>query len=121
MLLAFSAAVSGASGQSAGLDSTLVGYTRSSLNLSLCAVVFEEEFEDVDRANRYQNGSIRAERLIQGGGWGAKEALRAHDFVLLNDFSFTLSSDTTWSSFRKSRFTGEFCDEMLAIVLGEGE
>lgn len=50
------------------LDSALLNYSRNSLNLGLCSVVFDEEFGDKGLADRYQAGSERAERLIREGG-----------------------------------------------------
>lgn len=116
MMCAFSGGAGAETEHEAVLDSALLNHTRSSLNLSLCAVVFEEEFEDTDRVSRYQNGSARAEMLIQEGGWEDEEAIRAHEAVLRQDFSFTLSPDITWSSFRRARFTRDFCDGVLALV-----
>jgi hypothetical protein len=115
----FSGGVCAEDERSAVPDSMLLDYARSSLNLSLCAVVFDEEFEDMDRASRYQNGSIRAEMLIQEGGWSRDETLRAHDFVLREGFSFTLPPDTTWSSFRRSHFDKDRCERALAKVARE--
>lgn len=101
------------------LDSALLNYSRSSLNLGLCSVVFDEEFGDNGRADRYQAGSERAERLIREGGWTEEEVLLAHDAVLQHDFSFTLPPDMSWSSFRRARFTRDFCDRTLAQVAGQ--
>jgi len=81
--------------------------------------VFDEEFGDNGRADRYQAGSERAERLIREGGWTEEEVLLAHDAVLQHDFSFTLPPDMSWSSFRRARFTRDFCDRTLAQVAGQ--
>lgn len=121
IMCAFSGGTGAETESEAALDSALLNHTRSSLNLSLCAVVFEEEFGDADRVGRYQNGSARAELLIQEGGWAGEEVVRAHDAVLRQDFSFTLSPDVTWSSYRRTRFTKDFCDGVLALVTRQTE
>ena len=120
LYLAF--ACSGSAGAETGtVDSRLLDYTRNSLNLSLCAVVFEEEHGDRNLADQYQNGSAQAEALIREGGWSDEEALRAHELVLQDDFSFTLPPDTTWGAFRKTHFSRELCDGALASVASQRE
>jgi len=115
---------SGGTGADAGhetvLDATLLNYSRSSQNLSLCAVVFDEEFEDAERAELSQAGVAQADMLIREGGWTQEEVVRAYDAVLEQDFSFTLPLDMTWSTFRRAHFTRDFCDRTLAQVAGQG-
>lgn len=101
------------------LDLVLMDYTRSSMNLSLCAVVFEEEFGDAGSATRYQEGSVHADLLIREGDWGQEEVLRAYNAVLQEEFSFSLSPGTTWSSFRRARFTKGHCDSALTMIGGD--
>lgn len=98
------------------MNSALVDYARSSLHLSLCAVVFEEELGDAQLAARYQNGSAMAERLIQESEWTSEEVLDAHNFVMERDFSFRLPRDESWNDFRKEYFSSEHCEEKLATV-----
>lgn len=116
LALSFSGGASAEAGPAVALDPVLVDYTRSSMNLSLCAVVFEEEFGDADSATRYQEGSVQADFLIREGDWGQEEVLRAYDAVLQEEFSFTLSPGTTWSSFRRARFTRGHCDSALTMI-----
>lgn len=98
------------------LDPMLVTYSRSSLNLSLCSVVFSEEFENQDLADRYQHGNERAEALIARGNWSQDDVLLAHELVLREEFSFQLTPDESWGEFRREYFTRPFCEEALAVI-----
>lgn len=121
VMLAVSAGAWAQAGRNEVLDPKLVDYTRIVLNLSLCVVAFEEEYKDVNSASRYQNGVVRTDLLMRQGGWDQEEWFHAHEAVLQEDFSFTLSPDTSWSSFQKEHFTSEFCDEALAQIDRVGE
>lgn len=112
---------SDARAETEALDPGLLDHARRSLNLSLCAVVFEEEHEDKKLANQYQDGSVRAELLIRQGGWSEEEILGAHQRVLHEDFSFTLSPEITWWEFRKSYFSRQRCDGALTSVTGQAK
>lgn len=108
-------------GISENLALELIRYSKASLNLSLCAVVFEEELRDFERAERYEAGVVHAERLIRQGSWADKEVLSASVSAMEQDYSFRLTPEKTWADFRREKFTRKFCDNVLDKLPGQSD
>ncbi|PSF05990.1 hypothetical protein C7H09_11650 [Marinobacter fuscus] len=108
-------------GISENLAPELIRYSKASLNLSLCAVVFEEEVRDFEGAERYGAGVVHTERLIRQGSWTDKEVLSASVSAMEQDYSFRLTPEKTWADFRREKFTREFCDNVLDELPGQSD
>lgn len=98
------------------LDKKLVRHVRASLQLSLCAVVFEEEHEDYAKAARYQAASSNIQRHIDQQAWSSSDHETVYEKVTTEDFSFTLDPEESWHSYRRKYFDEEHCEGMYKSI-----
>ncbi len=103
-------------GDGAAVEPALLESAADSLHLSLCAVVFEEDYKDLENAARYQAGSSHVQSMIRSSGWSSDKVAVAHDAVLERDFSFQLKPGQKWSEYRRSLFTKDTCDSVLSSI-----